>query len=94
MSSYTIRLDHAPEIEDTTDFAVVDGWWIDDNVVTVVSNSGKTRARYKLPRGKARVTLSRIGSGRAQLALGGYTTTTVSVVGPIETLEALREAVL
>jgi len=26
--------------------------------------------------------------------LGGYTTTTVSVVGPIETLEALREAVL
>ena len=93
MSTYVITLD-GDELTDETDFAVVDGWWTNDNIVHVTSANGTLQSRYLLPRGKPRVTVDHIGHGRARLVLGGFTTTTVSVVGPSETIAKLREAVL
>lgn len=67
---------------------------VDGNVVTVTSSDGKMMSRYKLPTGKPRVTVHRLTKGQAQLAIGGYTTTTVAVTGPAAAIEQLREAVL
>ena len=88
-----IRLEDGAEVTEQTDFGQ-DGWWVDDNIITVVSGGGDNKARYRLPRGKPRVVTVRLGSGRDQLNIGGFTTTTVSVVGPSKTIAALREAVL
>lgn len=93
MSTYVIMLD-GDELTEETDFAQVDGWWTNDNIVHVTSSNGGLQSRYALPRGRARVTVDRTGKGRARLVIGGFTTTTVSVVGPVSTIEKLREAVL
>lgn len=68
------------------------GWWIDGNVVSIQTEH--TLARYRLPKGRPRVSIHMIGKGRAQLIIGGFTTTTVAVNGPIDTIRKLREEVL
>ena len=79
MSSMTIHLD--------------DDWVIDDNTIEIIRTGGSV-ARYKLPRGKARVVVSPIDDEKSRLILGGFTTVTVSVVGPHQPIQQLREAVL
>jgi hypothetical protein len=93
MSTYVITLD-GDELTEETDFTVRVGWWTNDNIIHVASNSGQIQSRYVLPRGRPRVTIDRIGRGRARLLIGGFTTTTVTVVGPTAAIEALRTAVL
>ena len=89
MSYGTIRLEPDEEITDVTDFAVVHGWWIDGNIITIDSKDGRTV--WRLPRGRARVSLHRLGKGRARLVVAGFTTVTVEVVGPEKTLRKLME---
>lgn len=91
MSTYQMTLEGEPltdaQIEGTTP-----GYWIAENVIH--ERAERRVARIKLPKGSARVVLTRIGGGRAQLALGGLTTTSAVITGPTKTLEKLREALL
>lgn len=68
------------------------GWWIDDHVVSV--RTEHSVSVFRLPKGRPRVVLHRLGNRRSQLIIGGFTTTTVAVNGPTATIEKLREAVL
>lgn len=68
------------------------GWWRDGNRITVRSDASETT--FTLPRGQRRVSLYRLGDGRAQLAIGGFTKTTVVVTGPSDHIRKLKEAVL
>lgn len=68
------------------------GWWVDEHVVSV--RTEHSVSVFRLPKGRPRVVMSRLGNRRAQLIVGGFTTTTVAVNGPVETIKKLREAVL
>lgn len=68
------------------------GWWVQDNVVHERSETNVVRS--KLPKGAARIALTKMGKGRSQLSIGAFTRTSVVVTGPTEVLEKLREAVL
>lgn len=68
------------------------GWWLNDNRLSVRTLAGITV--YTLPRGARRIHLMWVGNGRAQLALGGFKSTTLTVTGPTREIERLREAIL
>lgn len=70
-----------------------DGWWIDGKVVTIRSHTGTWVSTYDLPKG-ACVTMIRLGDGRSRLGIGGFTKTTVTVTGPAEAINRLRERVI
>lgn len=89
MSYTTIVLD-GREIDPDTEYAA--GWWIDDNTVTV--RTEHSLSVYRLPKGRARVTVTRLGGDKSQLIIGGFTTITVSVIGPFDAINRLRKAVL
>lgn len=63
-------------------------WDIDRNVITVRDGSGSTT--WRLPRGRAKVSLRKVGKGRARLVVGGFSSIAVEVIGPIKDLEKLR----
>lgn len=65
------------------------GWWIDGNVVTVRDEHGLTV--WRLPRGRAKLSLRRLGKSRGQLIVAGFTKVTVVVNGPYRALEKLME---
>lgn len=71
---------------------VDEGFWVADNRVAV--RAGHSVSIYTLPKGARRITLMALSGGRAQLILGGFKSTTVSVTGPTWAVEQLREAVL
>jgi hypothetical protein len=62
-------------------------WDIDRNVISVREGSGVTV--WRLPRGRAKVSLRKIGKGRARLIVGGFASIAVEVVGPVADLEKL-----
>lgn len=70
------------------------GWWVDFDARRITVRTDLSLQTYTLPRGSRRVTTSRLGGGRAQLALGGFTSTTVCVTGPSDIIDKLREACL
>jgi hypothetical protein len=78
------------EVIDTT--GTHPGWWIDGNVI--YQRGVTLETRYSLPKGSRRVTTERLGEGRARLILGGFKSTTFSVVGPYDAIIKLREATL
>lgn len=68
------------------------GFWVDGAVVTIRTDAFTEVVR--LPKQAKRITILRLGSGRARLGIGGYTRSTVSVTGPVEIIERLRAEVL
>lgn len=68
------------------------GWWCDGNVVNVRTATYLTR--YSLPKGSRRIALERLHNGRQRLILGGFKSTTVTVCGPVATIEKLWRNVL
>lgn len=68
------------------------GWWVDRERVNV--RTADSLSTFNLPKHNKRVVIYRHGNGRAQLALGGFKTTTVTITGPHAVIEKLREAVL
>lgn len=94
--TYTMVLksgDWLPVGGEETEDGPTPGWWYEGNRITTVDAFGGTTV-VKLPRGRPRVSMFVLGSGRAQLVIGGFTTTTVAVTGPVEAIQALREEVL
>lgn len=65
---------------------------INENRVTVWR--GKTTSHFTLPRRRPRISVHEFEKGRGQLVIGGFSSITVSVVGPLETVRRLRDAVL
>jgi len=92
MSHMTITLDDGARLPNHKVDDDTPGWWIDGNTVT--TRTDMTTAVYRLPKGRPRVVMQRLGNRRSQLIIGGYTTTTVAVNGPADTIRKLREAVL
>lgn len=48
---------------------------------------------WTLPKKANRVSVQSAGRGRARLVIGGFKTITVSVVGPVDVIERLRNEV-
>lgn len=69
-----------------------DGWQIDEHRVTIWT--GTTVSLYALPRRSPRIVLERLTHGRSRLIVGGFTRRAISVTGPTEAINRLREAVL
>lgn len=92
MSHMTVTLDDGGRLAKHQVDSDVPGWWIDANTVSV--RTEHSLSVFRLPKGRPRVVMSRLGNRRAQLIIGGFTTTTVTVNGPTETIRKLREAVL
>lgn len=69
-----------------------DAWSIDGATVTITTAT--RQSIYRLPKSARRIVLETLSRDRARLILGGFTTTTVTVVGPKSCIEQLREAVL
>lgn len=92
MSHTTITLDDGGRLAKHQLDSDEPGWWVDANTVSV--RTEHSLSVYRLPKGRPRVVLHRLGGRRAQLIIGGFTTTTVAVNGPTETIRKLREAVL
>lgn len=93
MSHMTIELASGAELfHEQIDDENLPGWWMDGNAVTV--RTGLTTSTYRLPRGRARVSVMRLSRGRSQLVIGGFTSTTVVVNGPNPAIWQLREVVL
>lgn len=65
---------------------------VDENRITVTR--GKTTSHYTLPRRRPRITVHEFDKGRGQLLVGGFSSIAVSVVGPLEVVRRLRDAVL
>jgi hypothetical protein len=68
------------------------GWWIEGERVTV--RTAHSISVYRLPKAARRITMMKLGARRSQLAIGGFTSTSVVVNGPNDTIAKLREAVL
>lgn len=71
---------------------LADGWSHDANVVTVTGEH--STSVFRLPKGRSRVTLHRLGRGRGQLVIGGFKTVTVVVNGRYADVEKLMKEVL
>lgn len=82
-----INLEGSPVDPDSLD----SGYWVDGQIITERSES--CWAVTKLPRAN-RITMLRIGDGRARLMLGGLSKPSVSVTGPTNVIEALRAEVI
>lgn len=63
---------------------------VDGTRVTI--NSEKVSYSYKLPKGARRLTLYR--GANPTLTIGGFKSITCKVIGPLDVLEGLREALL
>lgn len=72
---------------------LVDGqmWEVDGNRLTV--HSSRRVATYTLPKRCRRIVVEEFGE-QARLSLGGFKSNTVTVTGPLSTIEQLREGVL
>ncbi len=65
---------------------------ISQNRVSVTSLTAVTT--YRLPKSASRVSIQTVGKGLSRLVIGGFKTVTVSVVGPTEIIEQLRDQVV
>lgn len=83
-----IRLDGPPVDPDGSEV----GWWRDGLTVTV--RAEHSLSTYRLPKGVRRVTMVRYGEGRTHLAMGGFKSATVTLIGDRDVLAAIREELL
>lgn len=60
----------------------------------VTLTNEQRQAVYMLPNRARRVVVEKAGRGRSRLIIGGFTKVTVSVTGPNDVIEQLKEAVL
>ena len=65
---------------------------VDDNAVTV--RRGKVTSHYRLPCKRARISVHEFEQGRGRLEIGGFNSIAVTVLGPLEVVRQLRDAVL
>ena len=89
MGAYRVDLADGDEVQPDSQ---KHGWWIDGAVVTVRGEHGTQR--IKLPTGKPRVAVQRLGGGRCTLIIGSFTAASVAVTGPTATVNKLYAAVL
>ena len=80
------------EVDDPDNSEEPIGWWIDGNRVFV--RTANSDSVFTLPKRSPRIIMSRLGNGRSQLAVGGWTRTALCVTGPTRAIARLREAVL
>lgn len=65
---------------------------IDENQITL--RRDRVTTHYRLPRGRPVISVHRFADNRGQLNIGGFSSLTVTVVGPLEIVNQLRDAVL
>jgi len=65
---------------------------VDDSFITV--RRGKATSHYRLPRKRPRITVHEFEQGRGRLEIGGFNAIAVTVLGPLEVVRRLRDAVL
>lgn len=80
-----------PELADPNN-ELGSGWWLDANRVTV--RTDMSLSVFTLPKRSPRIIIQRLGRGRSQLVVGGWTRTAITVTGPEDAINRLREGVL